>query len=367
MLPVSADWHLPNHSRVADDFADLFFGHRRRSGDDGDQMGRADRRDDAVLQRSALWTIRSADLGWLGTRPNRNRASMGRSYVQCQYPQRACRRNFPNVGFGVRAGKPHFMDAECPILRCRFLHCSKAGVSIESFNALDWWIWYSTFEDCRVGVTNDPGAGHFHVYESVFRRSTEVDIKMSNCSYFGIRHNFSTGSKAFFIAAPRTCSGSTTLQDNTVLDPTGPIAIQVGNVGPCLLVDNMVRSNKDKTKGEHAVYVNEPGTTLSVGNTFTMADAIDIVPAKARTKLLTIDDKVVNPEKIKVEEPVMSGVLPNHHRPDFEIAVGSDGAAIQRRLMRRHLFTEKVRSFTCKMATLKSTPHSRSLRTAMCS
>jgi Pectate lyase superfamily protein len=236
---------------------------------------------------------------------------------------------FQNVGFGIRAGVPHFMDAECPILRCHFVHCSKAGVSIESFNACDWWVWYSVFEDCCVGVTNDPGAGNFHVYESLFRRSAEADIKMSNCSFFGIRHNTSVGSKAFFIAGTRGCSGSTTLQGNTVLDPIGPTAIQIGNVGPCLLVDNVVRSNKNKSKGEHAVYINEPGTALSIGNTFTMPDAIDLPAWKKGSNVLAIDDKVVNAEVVKFEEPVMPGPLPNRHRQVFEVVSGSDTASIQ--------------------------------------
>ncbi len=61
---------------------------------------------------------------------------------------------FKDVAFGLRAGMPHFMDAECAVVRCAFLRCSQAGLSIESFNALDWWIWYSRFEDCNVGATN---------------------------------------------------------------------------------------------------------------------------------------------------------------------------------------------------------------------
>ena len=63
---------------------------------------------------------------------------------------------FVDVAFGIRAGKPHFMDAETAILRCKFLRCSEAGVRIQSFNALDWFVWDSEFDGCALGVTNDP-------------------------------------------------------------------------------------------------------------------------------------------------------------------------------------------------------------------
>lgn len=244
---------------------------------------------------------------------------------------------FKDVGYGIRAGLPHFMDAECAVLRCRFFRCSSAGVSIESFNALDWWIWNSLFEDCRVGVTNDPGAGHFHVYRSLFRRSTEADIKISNTSYFGIRDNTSIGSRAFFIAGWIGAAAQVTLLNNTIVDPTGPTVIQIGNVGPCLLLGNDIRGVKAKAKGEHIVYVNRAETTLAVDNHFDMADAIDVANPTPGKKVLEIGDRVTTAayghwgmdERLKAAESLWPGTPPNLHRKVFEIAPGADGAAIQ--------------------------------------
>ena len=68
---------------------------------------------------------------------------------------------FVDLAFGIRAGKPHFMDAETGIFRCKFLRCSQAGVRIQSFNSLDWFIWDSEFDGCAVGVTNDPARATF--------------------------------------------------------------------------------------------------------------------------------------------------------------------------------------------------------------
>lgn len=236
---------------------------------------------------------------------------------------------FKDVGFGIRGGKPHMMDAECAVTRCKFLRCSKAGVSLESFNALDWWIWDSYFENCQVGVTNDPGAGHFHVYNSLFKGSTESDMKMNNTSYFGIRGNTSIGSRAFFTANWIGASAQITLQSNTILDPTGPIAIQVGNFGSTLLLDNTIRTLKKPTPGksEHLAVVNQGATTLSVGNTFTFSGTEAVHEPE---KMLSIEDRIVPAAQIKSASPVLPPTPLNHKRPIIEVAPGADGATVQK-------------------------------------
>lgn len=47
---------------------------------------------------------------------------------------------FLNVGYGIRAGMNGFMDAEMTVSRCRFTNVASAGISIESWNALDFYI-----------------------------------------------------------------------------------------------------------------------------------------------------------------------------------------------------------------------------------
>jgi pectin methylesterase-like acyl-CoA thioesterase len=237
---------------------------------------------------------------------------------------------FKDVGFGIRAGRPHLMDAECAVTRCRFLRCSKAGVSIESFNALDWWVRDSYFEGCALGVTNTFGAGHFHVYNSLFRGSTQADMSMGHTSYFGVRNNTSVGSRAFFLAGWIGAGAHTTLQNNTVLDPTGPIAIQIGNLGAALLLDNTIRFPRAPVaaKNEHLVLTNLGATTLSVGNTFTFSgtEAANVEAGKP----LSIGDKIVPAAAIKAVIPTLPATAPNLKRPVIEVAPGSGAAAIQK-------------------------------------
>ena len=160
---------------------------------------------------------------------------------------------FRDVGFGIEAGDPARAGiAETSVQRCRFLRCSKAGVSIQNFNSLDWWMWYCLFEDCRVGATNSYGAGNFHVYKSVFRRSAEADITIGNTGYFSFRHNTSVGSKAFFVAAG-IGGAQLTFQDNQIIDTADTQAIRVGNLGPVFLLDNTIASRGEVIEGPVAV------------------------------------------------------------------------------------------------------------------
>jgi hypothetical protein len=124
-----------------------------------------------------------------------------------------------DVAYGIRAGVAN-NDAEVVVVRCRFLRCSGAGISMESYNALDWFAWYCEFDECREGVT-EGYAGACHVYCCLFRDSIETDTRIGNCvGYFSYRHNTSVNSKAFFAADSFTmCPGNVTLQGNTIIDP----------------------------------------------------------------------------------------------------------------------------------------------------
>lgn len=231
---------------------------------------------------------------------------------------------FQNVGYGIIAGRPHFQDAEAAVLRCRFLRCSQAGLAIRSFNALDWFVWYSLFEDCNVGVTNTPGAGNYHVYNSVFRRSRTADVAMGNLSFFALRGNYSSGSRCFFSASQLGSGALCTVQGNTIVNTTDPAAIQYHNMGPLLLLDNTFVSQAagagpvvDLSNG-----VPQGADLVAVGNTFTVDN-----PIVCHGRLREVDTRVT---AVAIPpEPVLPPTAPNRHRRIIEVPAGGDGAALQ--------------------------------------
>lgn len=237
-----------------------------------------------------------------------------------------------DVGFGIEAGRGKAGIAETVVQRCKFLRCSKAGISIQDFNTLDWWIWYSTFEDCHLGVTNEFGAGHFHVYESLFLRSTEADMSIRHTSYFGIRNNTSIDSQAFFLAKraknwsdKENYGAQLTLQGNTILDPRDVTTIRIESAGNTLLLDNVIRSRKG-AQGPvvRAVSPVADSDLISLGNTFTVAQ-----PLEVKGRFQTVDDKVVARNRITAKAPVMPGTLPNRKRKVIEVPPGTNADGIQ--------------------------------------
>lgn len=241
---------------------------------------------------------------------------------------------FQDVGYGIRAGDPvcNCQDAETVVLRSHFIRNTRAGVSIEGFNANDWFIWDSLFDSCAVGVTNDPvggGGGNFHVYQSIFRNSSEADITINNTLFFSIRNNFSTGSKAFFVAKPAGRNGAeSTLQGNTILDTQDVSAIRVSNLGPVTLLDNIIRSQIGQ-QGPQILHESDTGwpvDLISIGNTYTEAHPIQVISG---SRVYSLDDKVVEQSTITSQEPTLPPPLTRQQRPIFEIPVQADSATIQ--------------------------------------
>jgi hypothetical protein len=227
-----------------------------------------------------------------------------------------------DVGIGIEAGAPGGQGiAETTVLRSTFQRCSVAGISIQNFNSLDWFIWQSHFEDCGYGVTNTKGAGNYHVYNSTFLRSTTADLGMGNTEYFSIRHNTSINSKAFFVAGGIGACGMVTLQGNTVYAPDVKTPIQVGNLGPLLLLDNWIVS-----KVSPVVKANLQGSLFAEGNTFEGGIARVEQAIQANPKALMFENRIgqgLQVERLAPQTPT------NLQRTIIEVPVGAPGSAIQ--------------------------------------
>jgi hypothetical protein len=231
---------------------------------------------------------------------------------------------FKDLEIGIRGGKSKGPGAETVVKRSHFYRISQAGVRIEDFNALNWLVVNSYFEDCRTGVTNDPGAGDFRVHDSMFRRSTYADVSISNTGFFGFHRNFSIGSRQFFRANGPTGAGATiVIQGNTILDPQST-AIENGNRGMLTLIDNAVRSASGHTGPAVSLFNTGDSAILSVGNKFTVAN-----PFQTQGKLRRVDDSTVDRTTINPTLPALPEFAPRVSRTIFEVPAGASGAAIQ--------------------------------------
>lgn len=233
---------------------------------------------------------------------------------------------FIDVNYGIRGGVLDYGFAETTVTRARFIRNRVAGIALGNFNALDLWVWGSLFEDCGIGITNDPGAGNYRVYGSVFRRSKTADLFMQNTGALTARGNFSVGSKAFWLSGQAINHPSTIdIQDNTIIDPQAPLAIRIGNQGPGLVMDNVIRSLPN-TSGPIVSWTSLFGAdVVSIGNTFTVAGAVH-----ANGRQFSLDDRVVTRDAVDATEPPLPTPWPRATRRIYEVPTGADAAAIQR-------------------------------------
>ena len=213
-------------------------------------------------------------------------------------------------------------------MRCKFTSNTTAGITLGNFNALDVWVWHSVFENCAVGITNNNtagSAGNFKVYNSIFRGSTNSDIIIGNTGEFAFRDNTSTNSQTFLKATLKPYPAHITLQSNTIIDPVSSKAIDILDQGPVILLDNIIRSRTGATSPVVSHTPFPSGEFFSMGNTFTVANAI-----QATGRKITYDNAVVSAASLSgLAEPVLPGTQPNLSRTVFEVPAGADASAIQ--------------------------------------
>lgn len=232
---------------------------------------------------------------------------------------------FKDVGYGIRAGNLDIGAAETSVVRSKFIRNSKAGIITRNFNALDWWVWYSYFEDCGVGMTNDPGAGNFSVYNSVFKRSRIADIRIGNTAFYSIRNNYSINSKVFYLSKGAGQNGAVTvIQGNTILDTEDNAAIRINDFGPVSIYDNVIRSREGATGPAivHSTY--DLVDTLTVGNTFTVDN-----PIRVAGRWITDDNKTVSRSGINPSEPVIPFNYVSKNRQVFDVPPDADASVVQ--------------------------------------
>jgi len=227
---------------------------------------------------------------------------------------------FRDCATGMQMATGDNGQAENAVLRCRFLRCSNAGLTTVNFNSMDIWAWYCRFEDCGYGMYN--GAGNFHAYHCLFLRSKKADIGTQNLMVFSFANNTSIGSRCFLdFATGHTWGSPCSVTGNRIIDPTGDVAIRLGNAGPYLVADNVIRS-RPGAKGP--VLEMTWGDQLLVGNTYTVPD-----PVKEAGRFRRVDERVVSRATIDARPPALPPTPPNRHRRVFDVAIAADANAIQ--------------------------------------
>jgi hypothetical protein len=246
---------------------------------------------------------------------------------------------FENAGIGLQAGDNTVgcCSAETKVDRDTFANLTEAGISLEDWNAVDWYVRYSTFAHDKYGVTNGYGAGGaMHLDHNLFEYNN-VDSGWGNGTSQSYTYNTSYHSGAFLVGSPY--GNSSILIGNTILMPQ-IAAISMPGIGPLTLIDNTIEGSITAAQGGQAVTfpngaVSIPNSyVLSMGNTYTSTTPFSVQNETYETNeisgdLTSMSDAVVSTSSIKDAIPMMPGPLPNYNRTIYDVPQGASGETIQ--------------------------------------
>jgi hypothetical protein len=286
------------------------------------------------------------DQSWDGTTTGGKQGDTGAQYADDVFE------NGGANSYGYHCGDLGYFCAETELIRDTFSSLT-FGVATCNSNALDQWIWYSTFrndvyavlDNANVYDTSDPtcGAGAYHSIGSQFFNSTVGDFSSEIAGNFNLIDNYSSGSGQFV----PIFGAMLTMQRNTILNNTtnGPSIQACGNV---VLLDNAIKTatgNIDTSpvigsySGTPPHYTNEVcggGALMSMGNTFTVVNPYNI------SGLAVPDYNVGYPygdvvdtsgASINTAPPVLPGTPPNtgpggsNIRAIYEASASGSGSA----------------------------------------
>jgi hypothetical protein len=246
---------------------------------------------------------------------------------------------FENAAVGIQAGDNTVgcCSAETKVDRDTFENLTVAGISLEDWNAVDWYVRYSTFEHDGFGVTNIFGeGGAMHLDHNLFEYNN-VDSGWGNGSSQSYTYNTSYHSGTFLSGSPY--GNSSILIGNTILEPQ-IAAISMPGIGPLTLIGNTIEGTITAAQGGQTIKFSNGAVSipnsyvLSMGNTYTSATPFSVQNVTYATNeiigdLTSMNDAVVSAASIKDSLPMMPGPLPNYNRTIYEVPQGASSATIQ--------------------------------------
>jgi hypothetical protein len=249
---------------------------------------------------------------------------------------------FENAAIGIQAGDntAGCCSAETKVDRDIFVNLTQAGISLEDWNALDWYVRYSIFEHNNYGVTNRYGeGGAMHLDHNLFEYNM-VDAAWGNGSpQSSYTYNTSYHSGTFLAGGPY--GNSSILIGNNILQPL-TAAISMPGVGPLTLIDNIVEGSVSAAQGPNYILSfpdgsrSTPGSFVtSMRNTYISAAPFSVQNItygvnEIKGNLTSLNDQFIAVNNIHGALPVMPGPLPNYNRKIYEVPQGASGSDIQR-------------------------------------
>jgi hypothetical protein len=225
-----------------------------------------------------------------------------------------------NTETGLQGG----FVGETEVERVHFDHDTQAGVSLGTYNTLNWNIVDCLFTDDAIGVTNAYGAGSFTVTNSVFVRSTSADMSIGNTGSFSMRSNLSVDSKTFFQTGETGAAANIIIQGNTIYNP-GSSPIETGTPGSLMILDNQFL-DLDTSYNVLYSFCFTPVNFISVGNIYSVAKPFG---GNIGHYTSVDDDTNIADTMLPWAVPTEVNIPPLSHRQVFDVTPGASSGALQ--------------------------------------
>jgi hypothetical protein len=239
-----------------------------------------------------------------------------------------------NPAYGISAGTyssdgTGMMDAEVAIKRCKFNSCQTAGIAIKGFNALDYWIWDSEFNNCNIGV--DCSHGNYHLYQSHFNNSQVTDINIKDATYSSVRQCYSNNSKAFSIDVGASCNAFKRVFQGNLVKGCKSTPIQYHHQGKITLLDNyFLNADNVAFTVDNDSWCNGHYDILSLGNSYGEANPNNFRKDFPSVVHSIADVKVARRSTATPAIQPLQPFVPLVKRKIFEVPAESDADAIQK-------------------------------------
>ena len=241
----------------------------------------------------------------------------GNIFIDCVF------KNSAPGGHGVDAGYYGDGYAGEGYTRCVF---SNLGVGLETwnYNALDGYLNDCYMANCGTAIYINPGSAH--AYHTTFVNNG-IDFWLNpGANFISLVSNVSYYAGTFFKASNQ--GQNTTpmlLKGNTVIDPTGPKAIDVGQPAHMVMLDNVIASSNNAVASfSNSLQID----LLAVGNTNTFANWLSIGSGSGGKNSL-VDNVVVPRSSLSFPAPVLPVAAVNLGRTVVDMPANFTSSTLQ--------------------------------------
>lgn len=164
-------------------------------------------------------------------------------------------------------------DSEVTIKRCEFREVTEAAISINGYNALDYWIWDCRFIKCFRAVQNKNG--NYHIYGSYMERTVNSVFSNNNGYYVSVRGCYINGTDRVMYDFGKSSNPFKRVFERNIIRSTEGPSIEYYHLGKISFLGNsfgVSKSTKDPFSLMYDSWAEGTYEVLSIRNRYQLKE-----------------------------------------------------------------------------------------------